>query len=93
MLAWVDCQDTQLIATPKLVPQTAEVSGKLDAALKMKTFCGSIWMSFWTFKGLFFKRGNLLSESLDLFFGVRGAQGDAEACGVSGYGGEANGGD
>ena len=69
----------------------AEVSGKLDAALKMKIFCGSIWMSFWTSKGLLFKRGNLLSESLDLLFGVRGAQGDAEACGVSGDGGEANG--
>ena len=50
-------------------------------------------MSFRTVKGSLFKRGNLLSEPLDLLFGVRGAQGDAEACGVSGNGGEANGGD
>ena len=50
-------------------------------------------MSFSTVKGSLFKRGNLLSESLDLFFGVRSAQGDAEACGVSRDGGEANGGD
>ena len=82
-----------MITTPKPVLQKAEVSGKPDVALKMKIFCGFIWMSFWTSKGLLFKRGNLLSESLDLLFGVRGAQGDAEACGVSGNGGEANGGD
>ena len=50
-------------------------------------------MSFRTAKGSLFKRGNLLSESLDLFFGVISAQGDAEACGVSGDSGEANGGD
>ena len=50
-------------------------------------------MSFRTAKESLFKRGNLLSESLDLFLGVICAQGDAEACGVSGDGGEANGGD
>jgi len=50
-------------------------------------------MSFPTVKASLFKRGNFLSESLDLFFGVRSAQGDAEACGVSRDGGEANGGD
>jgi cytochrome c5 len=34
MLAWVGCQDTRSIATPKPTPQMAEVSGKPYAALK-----------------------------------------------------------